>query len=107
MSISPSPTAVSYGPRWNSSIVTTRSPASAADDAAGVERRADRGQVLGRVGLAQRAAERAAVAHDRVGDHPLGVAEDRERGGQLGGLQQLAVPGHRADPDLGRARRVM
>ena len=52
---------------------------AAADHAARVERGADRREVLGRVGLAQRAAERAAVAHHRVGDHPLGVAEDRER----------------------------
>ena len=80
---------------------------AAADHAARVERGADGGQVLGRVGLAERAAERAAVAHDRVGDHPLGVAEDRERRGQLVGLEQLAVAGHRADPDLRPARRVM
>ncbi len=30
----------------------------------------------------------------------LGVGEDREHRGQLGGLQQLAMSGHRTDPDL-------
>ena len=74
----------------------------AADHAARVQRRADRGEILGRVGLAQRSAERAAVADDRVGDDPLGVAEDRERRGQLVGLEQLPMAGHGADPDLGR-----
>ncbi len=59
-------------------IVTTRSPGCAADDAARAERGADGRQVLGRVGLAQRAAEGAAVAHDGVGDDALGVADDRE-----------------------------
>ena len=50
----------------------------AADHGLRLDRRADRREVLGRVGLAQRAADRAAVAHDRVGDHVLGVAEERE-----------------------------
>ena len=38
--------------------------------------RLDGAEVLGRVGLAQRAADRAAVAHDGVGDDAFGVAED-------------------------------
>ncbi len=62
--------------------------------------RADRREVLGRVGLAQRAADRAAVAHDRVGDHVLGVAEEREVLGEQLGLEQVDVAGQRADPDL-------
>ena len=66
------------GPRWNSCMSTTRSPPRAADDHPRADRRAHGGQVLGRVGLAQRAADRAAVAHDRVGDHALGVGEDRQ-----------------------------
>jgi len=33
-------------------------------------------QVFGRIGLAERAADRSPVAHDRVGDHPFGVHED-------------------------------
>jgi len=61
---------------------------------------ADGRQVLGRVGLAQRAAERPAVAHDRVGDHLLGVAEERVVLGDQLGLQQVDVPRQRPDPDL-------
>ena len=57
-------------------------------------------QVLGGVGLAERAADRAAVAHDRVGDHVLGVAEEREVLGEQVGLEQVDVPRQRADPDL-------
>ena len=65
-----------------------------------LQRGADRGEILGRVGLAERAADRAAVAHDRVGDHQLGVAEDREPLQQQLGLEQLDVAGERADRDL-------
>ena len=75
VSISPSPTAVMYGPRWNSSIADHALAVGAADHDLALDRRADRPQVLGRVGLAQRAADRAAVADDRVGDHLLGVGE--------------------------------
>jgi hypothetical protein len=53
-----------YGPMWKSSIETRRSPVLAADDDERLRGAADRGEVLGRVGLAQRAADRAAVAHD-------------------------------------------
>ena len=47
-----------------------------------VDRRADRAQILRRVRLAQGAADRAPVADDRVGDHPLGVGEDLRAVGQ-------------------------
>ena len=60
-----------------------------------------RRQVLGRVGLAQRAADGAAVAHDRVGDHPLGVDEDREvLGRRAATSSSVGVAGHRADAQL-------
>ena len=72
----------------------------AADDDLRLGRRADGREVLGRIGLAQRAADRAAVAHHRVGDHVLGVAEEREALGEQVGLQQVDVPRQRADPDL-------
>ena len=72
----------------------------AADHDRRLQRRADRGEVLGRVGLAERAADRAAVAHDRVGDHLLGVAEHREALAQQLGLEQVDVAGERADRDL-------
>ena len=44
----------------------------------GLGRAADRGQILGGVGLAQRAADGAAVSHDRIGDHVLGIAKQGE-----------------------------
>ena len=78
VSSSPAPTAVMYGPTWKSSMRDDALAVGAADHDLRLERRADRRQVLGRVGLAERAADRAAVAHDRVGDHLLGVAEERE-----------------------------
>ncbi len=52
--------------------------ADAANHGLRLDRRADRREVLGRVRLAERAADRAAVAHDRVGDHVLGVPKERE-----------------------------
>ena len=68
-------------------------------------RRADRREVLGGVGLAQRAADRAAVAHHRVGDDLLGVAEQREVLGQQVGLEQVDVARERADLDHRRPPR--
>ena len=50
-----------------------------------LECRDDAREVLGRVGLAERAAERAAVADDRVGEDVLGFVEDREEA-----LEQMA-----------------
>src|SRR5665648_585232 len=61
--------------------------AGPADDTAGVEGRAYRRKVLGGIGLTQRAADRAAVADHGVGDHPFGVAENREHRGEFGGLK--------------------
>ena len=72
----------------------------AGDHDARLQRRADGGEVLGGVGLRQRAADRAAVADRGIGDHLLGVDEDREVPGEQLGLEQLAVAGHRPDPDL-------
>ena len=77
-SISAGPTAVSYGPAVELVHVDDALAVRAADDHPRADRRADGGQVLGRVGLAERAADRAAVADDRVGDHALGVGEDRQ-----------------------------
>ena len=70
------------------------------DHRARLDGRADRGQVLRRVGLAQRAADRAAIAHDRVGDHVLGVAKQRKVPREQVRLQQVHVPRERPDPDL-------
>ena len=100
VSISPSPTAVMYGPTWKSSIATTRSPSAPRITTFALTAVQTAREVLGRVGLAERAADRAAVAHDRVGDHLLGVAEEREVLGEQLGLQQVDVARQRADPDL-------
>ena len=79
---------------------TMRSPPGPRITHLRLHRRADGREVLGGVGLAERAADRAAVAHHRVGDHLLGVAEDREVAGQQVGLEQVHVAGQRADPQL-------
>ena len=71
----------------------------------GAHRIADRRQVLGRVGLAERAAERATVADDRVGDHPLGVAEDREEPRRARRTPAVAWRVSRADAHARRRRR--
>ena len=57
-------------------------------------------QVLGRIGLAERAADGAAVAHDRVGDATFGVVQDGEMLACQRGAEQFRVPGERADPQL-------
>jgi hypothetical protein len=49
----------------------------AGDHHRGLEGRTHRRQVLRWVGLPERPADGAAVADDRIGNHPLGVAEDR------------------------------
>ena len=79
---------------------TVRSPSRPRMTATRAERGEDRVEVLGRVGLAERAADRAAVAHRRVGDHLLGLAHDREVPGEQVGLEDVAVARQRADPDL-------
>lgn len=53
---------------------------SPGDHHLGPQRGADGAEVLGRVSLAQGAADGPAVAHHGVGDHLLGVSEDREPG---------------------------
>ena len=100
VSSSPSPTAVDVGP--DVKVLHRDHPlaAGAADHDLRLHRRADGREVLGRVGLAQRAADRAAVAHDGIGDHVLGVAKQRQVLGEQLGLQQVHVAGQRADPDL-------
>jgi hypothetical protein len=57
------------------------------------------GEVLRRVGLAQRAADRAAIADDGIGDDLLGVVHDREEPPDQVGLQERRVPGERTDAE--------
>ena len=100
ISISAGPTAVSYGPTVELVHVDHALARAVADDHPRADRGADRAQVLGRVGLAERAADRAAVADHGVGDHALGVGEDRQPALERRRLQQRAVARHRADPDV-------
>ena len=69
-------------------------------DHLGADGHAHGGKVLGGVGLAERAADRAAVANDGVGDDALGVGEDLQALAREAGLQQVPVARHRADADL-------
>ena len=64
------------------------------------QRRHHRREVFRGVRLAQRPPDRPPVAHDRVGDHPLGLTEDRVVLVGDSGFEQLAMPGHGADADL-------
>ena len=100
VSISPPPTAVVYGPDVEILHRDRARALGVTDHDVGPDRRADRGQVLGCVGLAQRAADRAAVADDGVGDHGFRVPEDREAAREEVGLQQVDVAGQRPDRDL-------
>jgi len=75
-------------------------PVGATDHGLRLDRRADGREILGRVRLAQRAADRAAVAHDRVGDHGLGVAKEWEVLGEQLGAQQIHMACQRPDQDL-------
>ena len=72
--ISASSSTARYGPSVNSMAGTVRAPE--ADRMTRVARRVRRPPTDPPPGLVQRPADRAAVAHDRVGDHPLGVMKD-------------------------------
>src|SRR5829696_1713089 len=65
-----------------------------------LQRRADRRQVLCRIGLAERAADRAAVADDGVRNHLLRIPEDRETQREQIRLQEVDVTRQRPDPHL-------
>jgi hypothetical protein len=68
------------------------------DEHPGAEDVADGGEVLGRIGLPEGAADRAAVTDDGIGDDPLRVVDDgKQPADDLGG-QQVRVPGERAHP---------
>src|SRR5262249_37064082 len=73
---------------------------AAADHRRGAERSAHRAEVLGGIRLAERAPDRAAIAHGWVRDLVLGVADDREPLREQAGLEELPVAGERADADL-------
>ena len=72
----------------------------AADHRRGPDRAEGGRQVLGRVGLAERAADRAPVAHDRIRDDPFRVVQNREVLTGRRRAEQLRVPDEGADPQL-------
>ena len=74
--------------------------AGSLDDHGALERGAHRREVLGRVGLAHRAAHGSAVAHHRIGDHLLGLTKDRVVLSQHGRVEDLRMRGHGTDDDL-------
>ncbi len=59
--------------------------------------REGRGQVLRRIGLAQRTAHGAAVAYERIGDDPLRVPQDGEVFADDRRGEQFRVADHRSD----------
>ena len=68
-------------------LLTALAPAGG-DEHLGPQHVADGREVLGGVRLPEGAADRAAVAHDGVGDHLLGVAEQRQA---LGDANRRAI----------------
>ena len=94
------PATVSYGPRWNSLIPMVRLPPGPWATQGRPQRRERRGQVLRRIGLAQRAAHGAAVAYERIGDDPFRVPQDREVLADDRRREQFRVAGHRSDGQL-------
>ena len=64
------------------------------------ERERRRRQVGGRVGVGDRAADRAAVAHLRVADVAGGVRQQRHVLGEHVGVLDVVVAGQRADGDV-------
>jgi hypothetical protein len=72
-----------------------------AQDGLALERHDDAREVLGRVGLTQRAAHRSAVADHRIGQHCLGLAEDvRELLVEKVGLEHVDVARQRPHGDV-------
>ena len=100
VSSSPGATTVSYGPVWNSLACTVLVPVRfwitmVAFSAANAADRSSDGSAWH-----SDPADGAPQAHDRVGDHPLRVVQDGEMLTGDGGVEQLGVPGHGADPEL-------
>ena len=64
-----------------------------------LQRDDDRRPVGGGIGIGQRAADRAAIAHLRIGDQAGGLMEDRQHLSQRLGRQQFGMRRQGADPD--------
>ena len=103
--ISASSSTARYGPSVNSMAGTVRAPE--ADRMTRVARRVRRPPTDPPPGLVQRPADRAAVAHDRVGDHPLGVMKDPVVLADDGRLQDGAMVSAVQRPDNDVARTAL
>ena len=74
--------------------------ALAGDLIGGAEAQHDGRHVVAGIAVGDIAAERADIAHLRVGDHQRGLAQDRDLRGQQIGADQLVLRGHGADDDV-------
>ena len=77
-----------------------RSPRLADDVIRGVEAQHDGRHVVAGIAVGDIAAERADIAHLRVGDQQRGFAQDGKLGGEQVGADDLMLRRHRADDDV-------
>ena len=99
VSISCGRSVVSNGPVKNSVAGIVRSPSGPARDELGVEREENRAEVARGVGVRDRAADRAAMAHLGVADVRGDLWDHGAVPGEHGVAHELGVPGERADRD--------
>ena len=95
--ISSGASAVLNGPVKNSAAGIARAPPGPDDAELGVEREHDRGQLGGRVGVGEAAADRAAVADRRVADEPARLGHQRRARADRRGALDRRLPRQRAD----------
>ena len=103
-SISVGSSAVVYGPWKNASASSSRRPARPDDAQARAERHRAERHLAGRIGVAQRAAERAAIADLAVADERDGLREQRDPLADNRRRLQRRVPGERPDAHHAVAR---
>ncbi len=77
-----------------------RSPALPTDVVGGAEAQHHRRHVVAGIAVGDVAAERADIAHLRVGDQQRGLAQDRKLGGEQVGADDLVLRRHGADDDV-------
>ena len=104
-SISSGSIAVSKKPMKNSAAAISRRPAGPWTTSVRIQRQHRRRQVGRRVGVGERAADRAAVADLRVADRPAACGEQWRLGGQQRGPRRRRVTGQRADRDVVAVQR--
>ena len=97
MTISPFCSAVSNSPRKNVARSDTAVARGRSDLDAGIGSDQGHRVVRGRVGMGDRAADRAPGAHRRIGDDACGLRQQRRPGRRNIELGQLGMRGHGAD----------